>query len=137
MVRPRANQHEQISCGQMFVPQSKQSRHNIRRKRNVPKNVRSFTTQPHQIEAAVSILEGRNALDPSVRIREHELRGDSFLPTQTRLEIKETRRLSSEGVAVGATPFDSVHKKTDDHRQKQCRIRTVCSSIGSIRSERR
>ena len=31
------------------------------------------------------------------------------------------------------TPFESVHKKTEDHRQVQCRGRTVRSSFGSIR----
>ena len=43
----------------MFVLQSGQSRHNIRRKRAVQENVRSSTTQLHQIEAARCVLEGR------------------------------------------------------------------------------
>ena len=49
---------------------------------------------------------------------------------------KETRKSSSAGGrARGTTPDESVYKKTEDHRQRQCRSRTTCSSIGSVRSE--
>ena len=37
--------------------------------------------------------------------------------------------------ARGTTPFETYTRKQRDHRQKQCRNRTVCSSIGSVRSE--
>ena len=50
----------QISCGQMLVPQSRRSRHNIRRERVVPKKVRSFAKQLFQIEATRLILEVRD-----------------------------------------------------------------------------
>ena len=46
---------------------------NIRRERVVPKNIRSFTTQLFQIEATRLVLVGREAMDPSFRIRGHEL----------------------------------------------------------------
>ena len=50
---------------------------------------------------------------------------------------KEDEEIVKRGSrARGTTPFESVYKKTEDHRQKQCRSRTVCSSIGSVRSER-
>ena len=74
-----ANPQVQISCGHMFVPLSRQSRHNIRRERVVSKNVRSFTTQLFQIESTRSVLEGRETTDPSFGIRGHEFRSDSFL----------------------------------------------------------
>ena len=49
---------------------------------------------------------------------------------------EETRQSSSAGVAlVKATLLESVYKKTANHRQKQCRSRVVCSSIGTVRSE--
>ena len=48
-VRPRSNLQVLISCGQMHVPQPRQGRHDIRRERAVPENVRSFTTQLRQI----------------------------------------------------------------------------------------
>ena len=41
--------------------------------------VRSFTTQLFQIEATWSVLEGRETMDPSCRIRGHELRSDGTL----------------------------------------------------------
>ena len=50
-----ANQQVQFSCGQMLVPQSRQSRHSIRRERVVLKDVRSFTTKLFQIEATRSV----------------------------------------------------------------------------------
>ena len=60
-----------------------------------------------------------------------------FSPTQTAGDT-ETRKSSSTGVAlIGRHFFESVHKKTEDRRQKQYKSRTVCSSIGSIRSEKR
>ena len=37
--------------------------------------------------------------------------------------------------ARGTTLFESVFKKTEDHGEQQCRSRTVCSSIWSVRSE--
>ena len=79
VVRPKANQQVQISCGHMLVPQSRQSGHNIRSERVVSESVRFFATQCHQIEAALSVLDGREAMGPSVRIREHECRGGTFL----------------------------------------------------------
>ena len=100
MVGLRANQQVQISCGQMIVPQSRQSRHNIRRERVVPKNVRSFTAQLFQIEAIRSVLEGRETMDPSFRIRRQELRGEQFSGTQTGAGDTETRKSSSAGVAL-------------------------------------
>ena len=123
MVRPSANQQVQISCGQMLVPQSRQS--NIRRERVVPKNVRSFTTQFFQIEATRSVLEWRETKEPSFRIRGHEHRSDSFLGL--RLGWRRTSR------ARGTSLVESVHKKTEDHRQKQC---SSIRSIRSVRSER-
>ena len=49
------------------------------------------------------------------------------------------RQRNAEVVKCGGrtrgTPFESVHKKTEDHRQKQCRGRIVCSSTGE-RQER-
>ena len=45
------DQQVQISCGQVLVPQSRQSGRNIRRERVVPKNVRSFTTPLFQISS--------------------------------------------------------------------------------------
>ena len=50
--------------------------HYVRRERAVPENVRFFTAPLHQIEAARSVLEGK---ERSVPIREHGFRGDSFL----------------------------------------------------------
>ena len=95
----------------------------------VPKNVRSFATQFLQIEATRSVLEGREILDPSFRIRGHGLRSDSGLDTNDEIVKRGSR-------ARGTTPLRRVHKKTEDHRQKQCRSRTQCSGIGSVRSDR-
>ena len=50
----------------------------------------------------------------------------------------ETRKISSAGVAlVGRHLLKSYTRKHENHRQKQCRSRVECSSIGSIRRERR
>ena len=93
----------------------------------MPKNGRSFTTQLHQIEAARSVLEGKEECSNS---------GVTVFSGSDCAGDKETRKSSSAGVAlVGRHSFESVHKKTEDHRQKQRRGRAVCSSIGSVRSE--
>ena len=62
----------------LFLSQDRAG-HNNRRERVVPKNVRSITTQPCQIEATRSVPEGREAVDPSFRIRGPEFRSDCFL----------------------------------------------------------
>ena len=50
---------------------------------------------------------------------------------------KETRKSSSAGVLMlGETHLESIHTKTDGHRKEQCRSRSVCSSIGSVRSKK-
>ena len=50
---------------------------------------------------------------------------------------KESRNLSSAGVAlVGQHLLEAYTKKAEKHRQKQCRNRAVCSSMGNVRSER-
>ena len=59
MVKLRTDQQVQISCGQVLVPQSRHSRHNIRSERVVPENVKSFSTQLFLIETTCSVLEGR------------------------------------------------------------------------------
>ena len=51
-------QQVQISRGQVLVPQPRQGRHNVRRERAVPENVRSYTTQLGQIETTRSVFEG-------------------------------------------------------------------------------
>ena len=84
----------------MFAPQSGPCRHNFRRERVVPENVRSFTTPPHQIEATRSVFEGREATDPSVRIREHEFRGDSFFRRSLGKENKEIVKRGSRARAT-------------------------------------
>ena len=116
VVRPRANQQIQVSRGQMLFPQSRLSRHNI------PENVRSFTTQLHQIDATRSVLERREAMDPNIRSREHdELRGDSVLRLRLSWRQRNEEIVKRGSCARGAR---------DNHRQKQCRSRAVCSSIG-------
>ena len=59
MVGLRSDRQAQISCGQVLVLQSRQSGHNTRSERVVPKNVSFFTTQLVQIEASCSAPEGR------------------------------------------------------------------------------
>ena len=76
-------------------------------------------------------------MDPSFRIREHEFRGDSFLRLRLGWRQRSEEIVKRGSPARRMTPFEYVYKKTDCHRQKQCRGRTVCSSIGSIRSEGR
>ena len=72
-------QQVQISRGLVLVPQTRQGRHDVRRERALPENVRSYTTQLFEIEATRSVPEGRETMDPSFRIRGHEFRSDSFL----------------------------------------------------------
>ena len=62
VVRLRTNQQVQIPC-QVLDPQSRQSRHNIRRE-VVPKNVRSFHTFS-KLKRLVRYLKGERQLDPS------------------------------------------------------------------------
>ena len=107
----RTDLQVQMSCGQVLVPKSRQSRHNIRRERVVPKNVRSFTTQFVQIETTCS------APDPSFRTRGHEYRCDGILG----LRLGWWQR-SADVVKCGRShlwddTFESVHKKTEDRRQ--------------------
>ena len=84
----------------MLIQQSRQSRLNIRCERVVSKNDRSFTAQLFQIEATRSVLEERETMDPSFRIRGHELRSEGFSQTRTGLETKGTMTSSSAGVAL-------------------------------------
>ena len=69
----------------------------------------------------------------SFRIRGLEFRSDSLL--RVRLDWRQREIVKRGSYARGTTSFESVYKKTEDNRQKQCRSRTVCSSIGSVRSE--
>ena len=49
---------------------------------------------------------------------------------------KETRKSSSAGVPMlGRTHPESIHTQAEGHCKEQRRGRTVCSSIGSVRSE--
>ena len=71
---------------------SEGSGHNIRHGRVVPENVRSLGTQLHQIEAARSEPEGRDSMEPSVRIPERDFIGDSFLRVRLGLsQVQESR----------------------------------------------
>ena len=69
----------------------------------------------------------RETVDPSFGIRGHEFRSDSFLGLRLGWRQK-TRKSSSAGVAL-------VGHLLDANTRKHCRSRTVCSSIGSVRSE--
>ena len=71
-----------------------------------------FTTQHFQIEAT-RFGKDRETMDPSVLIRGHELRSDSFLGFRLGWRQKRRKRRWT-------TPSESVHKKTEDPRQKQC-----------------
>ena len=75
-------------------------------------------------------------MDPRVRMRDHEFRGDSLLPVKLRWTQRNEEIVKHSGRTRRTTPFDSVDKTTEDHRQKQCRGRRVCSRIWSVRSER-
>ena len=74
-------------------------------------------------------------MDPSFRIRGHEFRSDSFFRLRLGWRQRNAEIVKLGVRAHGTTPFESVYKKIEDHRHKQCRSRTVRSSIGSIRSE--
>ena len=120
VVRLRTNQQVQISCGQMLVPQSTQSRHNIRRERVLPKNVRSFTTQLFQIETTRSVPEGTETLDSSFPIRGHEFRSDSFLGLRLGWRQRNEEIVESRGRACGTTPFEFVYRRSSPEAvQKQ------------------
>ena len=95
---------------QMLVPQSGQSRHNIRRERVAPKNVRCFT-QLFQIEATRSVPEGRETMDPSFRIRGHELRSDSFLGLALGWRRRNEEIVKRGTRARGTTLIESVYEK--------------------------
>ena len=101
MVRLRTDQQVQISCGQVLVPQLRQSRQHIRRERFVPKSVRSHTTQFRQIETTRSVLEGRGTMNPSIRTRRHE----TVFSDSDWAGDKETRKSSSAGVALVGRHF--------------------------------
>ena len=58
------SQQVQISRGQMLVPQPRQGRHDVRRERAVPENVKSKTTQLRQIETTHSFLKGERQWIP-------------------------------------------------------------------------
>ena len=87
-----------------------------------------------KLKATRSALEGRETVHPSSRIRGHESRSDSFLGLGLDCRQKRGSRQARRSRSW-TTPFESVYKKTANHRQKQCRSRPVCSSIGSVRSE--
>ena len=53
----------------------------------------------------------------------------------TGLETKKRGNRQARELRSWTTHFESVQEKTEEHRQKQCRSRTVHSSIGGIRSE--
>ena len=84
-----------------------------------------------KLKRLVRFLKGE-AMDPSVRIREHGFSGDSFLRTWLGWRERNEEIVKHGSRARRTTPLERVHKKTEDHRQKQCRSRTVRSSIGSI-----
>ena len=88
-----------------------------------------------KLKQLVRYLKGK-AMDPIVRTREHEFMGDSFLRLTLGWREGNEDIVKRGSCAPRTTLFESVQKKTENHRQKQCRSRTVCSSIGSIRSER-
>ena len=71
-------------------------------------------------------------MDPSFRIWGHKLRSDSFLCLRLgwRQRDEENVKRSSR-----QTSSESVHKKTENHRQKWCSGRAAGSNIGSVRSE--
>ena len=48
---------------------------------------------------------------------------------------KETRKSSSAGVLMLGGHPGSIHTKAEGHCKEQRRSRSVCSSIGSVRSE--
>ena len=108
---PRSNQQVQVSCGQMLVPQSRQSRHNIRRERAVSDNDRSVTTQLQQIEASRAVLEGRETMDPSFRIRGRELRSGSFL------RLRQTKKRGNRQALESRSWDDIFWKRTQAHRK--------------------
>ena len=134
MVRPGAHQEVQFSCGQMLVPQSRQS--NIRRERVVPKNVRSFTTQLFQIEATRSVLEWRETKAPSFRISGHEHRSDSFSRDSDWAGDERVAPMGRHLLKAYTRKQKIISRSRAEAVQKQCRSRTVCSSIRSVRREK-
>ena len=92
---------------------------NIRCDRAVPKNVRSFTTQPLRIETTCSVLEGERQWIQVFGFGDKSLEVTVFSDSDW-TGNKEMRKSSSAGVALVRRPFfERVHKKTEDHRQKQ------------------
>ena len=108
----------------MLVPQSRRSRHNIRRERVVPKNIRSFTTQLFQIEATCSVFEGRGAVDSSFQIRGHEFKSDSLLGLRLGWRQRNEEIVKRPGRARGTTPPEAAQKqiRTRQHCERRKRM---------------
>ena len=84
---------------------------NIRRERVVPENVRSFATQLHEVEATRSVLGWREATAPSVRTREHEFGGDSFLRLRLGWRQRNEDIVKCGSRACRTTPFLKAYKR--------------------------
>ena len=74
-------------------------------------------------------------MDPSVRIRNTSSEVTVFLRLRLGCRQSNEEIVKRGSPARGKAPFAGVYKKTENHRQKQCRSRTVRSSIGRVRSK--
>ena len=96
-------------------------------------------TQLRQIEAARSVFEGREAMDPTKCSNFGNIshRSDSFLRLRMGWRSGNEEIVKRGRVALAGRHFFKAYtRRQKNHRQKQCRSRSVCSSIRSIRSER-
>ena len=78
----------------------------------------------------------RETMDPSFRIRGHELRSASFSELRLGLRQRNEVIVKRGGRARGTTLFKAYTRKQKIIARSNAEARTVCSSIGSVRSER-
>ena len=115
----------------LFLSQDR-GRHDIGRERAVPENVRSHTAQ---FKRLVRYLKGERPWVQVFKFGDTSSEVIVFSDSDWARD-KETRKSSSAGVAfVGGHLLKAYTRKTEYHRQKQCRSRAVCSIIGSVRSK--
>ena len=71
-----------------------------------------------KLQRLVRYLKGE-AMDPGFRIRGHEFRRDGFLGLRLGRRQRNEEIVKRGSRARGATPCESVHKKTENQCQKQ------------------
>ena len=85
----------------------------------MPKNVRSFTTLLFQIEATLRYLKGERQWVQVFEFGDMRSEVTVFSDSDLAGDKRNEEIVKRGSRARGTTPFESVHKKTEDHRQKE------------------